>query len=382
MDFPGSSVYDTSVGGTKLTLGTGVVYGSETAWANGGGGASAVFAKPGWQTAGASTMRMVPDVSAVADPASSYSAYIQGAWTQAGGTSAAAPAWAAFTALYNQKAETAGKADLGFANPALYQVAGSAKYAAVLHDVTTGSNGDYTATTGYDETTGLGSPIGDGLAAVLGVGANVVTVTSAGNQSTAVGTAVNLAVQAADTGAITGRPTAISNSTVTVTATDNTKIAGSVTFTWTVIGNTVTVTNPGNQSTVVGTAVSLAVQANDSGTGATLTYAATGLPAGLSINATTGAITGKPTATGTSNVVLTVTDNTKSSGTASFTWTVSAASTCTVPGQKITDPGFESGNTGWSASTKVIGEYAAAGEPVRTGTWVARLPTAPPTPTS
>lgn len=72
-------------------------------------------------------------------------------------------------------------------------------------------------------------------------------------------------------------------------------------------------------------------------------------------------------------MVVTVTDNTRASGTASFTWTVSAASTCTAPGQKITNPGFESGNTGRSASIKVIGQYAAAGEPARTGTWVARL---------
>ena len=49
-------------------------------------------------------------------------------------------------------------------------------------------------------------------------------------------------------------------------------------------GNTVTVTNPGSQSGTVGTAVSLQIQATDSASGQTLTYSATGLPAGLSIN--------------------------------------------------------------------------------------------------
>jgi phage tail protein X len=87
-------------------------------------------------------------------------------------------------------------------------------------------------------------------------------------------------------------------------------------------GNTVTVTNPGNQSGTVGTAASLQIQASDSATGQTLTYSATGLPAGLSINASSGLITGTPTAAGTSNVTVSASDTTGAAGTASFTWTV------------------------------------------------------------
>ena len=64
--------------------------------------------------------------------------------------------------------------------------------------------------------------------------------------------------------------------------------------------NTVTVTNPGNQTGTVGTAASLQVDASDSASGQTLTYTATGLPAGLSINSGTGLISGTPTAAGTS----------------------------------------------------------------------------------
>ncbi|MFD8088486.1 Ig domain-containing protein, partial [Kitasatospora sp. NPDC059722] len=70
-------------------------------------------------------------------------------------------------------------------------------------------------------------------------------------------------------------------------------------------GNTVTVTNPGGQTGTVGTAGSLQISASDSASGQTLTYAATGLPAGLSINSSTGLISGTPTAAGTSSVTVT-----------------------------------------------------------------------------
>ena len=62
-------------------------------------------------------------------------------------------------------------------------------------------------------------------------------------------------------------------------------------------GNTVTVTNPGSKTATVGTAVSLQISATDSASGQTLSYSATGLPAGLSISAN-GLITGTPTTAG------------------------------------------------------------------------------------
>lgn len=83
----------------------------------------------------------------------------------------------------------------------------------------------------------------------------------------------------------------------------------------------VTVTNPGNQTTVTGSAVSLQVQATSTNPGA-LSYAATGLPAGLSINSSTGLISGTASTAGTSNVTVTVTDSQSKTGTAAFTWTV------------------------------------------------------------
>ena len=91
-------------------------------------------------------------------------------------------------------------------------------------------------------------------------------------------------------------------------------------------GNTVSVTNPGNQSTTTGSPVSL--QVNGSSTKANpLSFTATGLPAGLSISST-GLITGTPSTAGTSSVTVSATDTTPGvSGTASFTWTVTTAVT-------------------------------------------------------
>ena len=98
-------------------------------------------------------------------------------------------------------------------------------------------------------------------------------------------------------------------------------------------GNTVTVTNPGSQTGTAGTAASVAIQAADSAAGQTLTYSATGLPAGLSINSSTGLISGTPTTAGTSSVTVTATDTTGASGSASFSWTISSSgggASCTV----------------------------------------------------
>ncbi|MFF4626749.1 M4 family metallopeptidase [Streptomyces griseorubiginosus] len=133
----------------------------------------------------------------------------------------------------------------------------------------------------------------------------------------------------------------------------------------------VTVTNPGSQTSTVGTAVSLQISASSTNSGS-LSYAATGLPAGLSISSSTGAITGTPTTAGTSSTTVTVTDSTGATGTASFTWTVNAAGggSCTST-QLLGNQGFESGNTTWTASSGVITN--ASGEAARTGSYKAWL---------
>ena len=116
----------------------------------------------------------------------------------------------------------------------------------------------------------------------------------------------------------------------------------------------VTVTNPGSQSSTVGTAVSLQISASSTNSGS-LTYAATGLPTGLSINSSTGVVSGTPTTAGTYSTTVTVTDSTGATGTASFTWTVSSSGSgsCTSA-QLLGNQGFESGNTTWTASSGVI----------------------------
>ncbi|MEV4871211.1 M4 family metallopeptidase [Streptomyces syringium] len=84
----------------------------------------------------------------------------------------------------------------------------------------------------------------------------------------------------------------------------------------------VSVTSPGDQVSVLNQAVSLQVKATGSGA---LNYTATGLPAGLSINATTGLISGTVTTAGTSNVTVTVKDASGKTGTATFKWTVNTS---------------------------------------------------------
>jgi hypothetical protein len=96
-------------------------------------------------------------------------------------------------------------------------------------------------------------------------------------------------------------------------------------------GNTVTVTNPGGQTSTVGIAASLQVQASDSASGQTLTYGASGLPAGLSISSSSGLISGTPSTTGTSTVTVSARDTTNASGSATFTWTVSASGSGVPP---------------------------------------------------
>jgi subtilase family serine protease len=139
-------------------------------------------------------------------------------------------------------------------------------------------------------------------------------------------------------------------------------------------GNTVTVTNPGSKTGTVGTAVSLQISATDSASGQTLSYSATGLPAGLSISSS-GLISGTPTTAGTYSVTVTATDTTGASGSASFTFTISSSGGgggCTAA-QLLGNPGFETGSASpWTATAGVINSDTTS-EPAHSGSYDAWL---------
>ncbi|MFG3229589.1 putative Ig domain-containing protein [Kitasatospora sp. NPDC048194] len=137
-------------------------------------------------------------------------------------------------------------------------------------------------------------------------------------------------------------------------------------------GNTVSVTNPGNQTTAQGGSVSLQIHATDSASGQTLRYAASGLPSGLSISSTTGLITGTASAAGTYTTTVTATDSTGASGSTTFSWTVTGSGgTCTGT-QLLGNPGFETGSAApWTATSGVVDN--STGEAAHGGSWKAWL---------
>jgi kumamolisin len=177
VDFPASSPYALACGGTSLRA-SGSSISSESVWNDGaqggatGGGMSGTFAAPAYQaglaatlTAGGTTPlanRGVPDVSGDADPETGYQVRVDGSNTVIGGTSAVAPLWAGLIARLNAVRTTG---PVGFLNPILY------KNPAALNDITSGNNGAYAAAKGWDACSGLGSPNGQALAALLAGGA-------------------------------------------------------------------------------------------------------------------------------------------------------------------------------------------------------------------
>jgi subtilase family serine protease len=181
---PASDPYVTGVGGTILNAdGITGAYHGEQVWneptfaAAGGGGYSTLYPAPGFQHGMRLPGRGVPDVA--------YNAAIIGGvltvWSSSGlganlvfrfgGTSAGAPQWAGLAVLADQL----GHHRIGYINNALYAVAHSPVYGALFHDVTVGDNTfhgqpvvpGYSATTGWDPASGLGSPRADNLVPAL-----------------------------------------------------------------------------------------------------------------------------------------------------------------------------------------------------------------------
>ena len=157
--WPAASPYVVAVGGTTLHFSFSGLFSSETAWSGSGGGVSAYESEPAYQkTYGvprAGGMRSIPDVALNADVSSGYSIYSggnAGAWHLVGGTSAATPIWAAIQALGHS-----------VTHDKLYADKSGTASGAYFRDITSGQNGvcGYycTSRTGYDQVTGLGSPL-------------------------------------------------------------------------------------------------------------------------------------------------------------------------------------------------------------------------------
>ena len=334
VDDPASQPDVTGVGGT--TLPNLAALSQQFAW-NGssisagvtGGGFSALWAEPSWQqaaaaqaqtsaaasgelscpaAAGGGFCRGVPDISADADPYTGYIIYLTENVTDPqthttspeltatpwGGTSAAAPLWAAMTALINAS-PACNRHDLGALNPLLYQVA--VKGMPGMTDVTAGNNDNtadnptayFTAGRGFSPVTGLGTPVAAPLARSLCAQSDTLTLEAPASESSGYGQPV-----------------------------DVTAIAGS------------------------------------DAQGHTLAYSATGLPAGLAIDPASGAITGTPTANANASVRVTVTaaDN-GATQTRVIAWTVTGAptTTATSPAPPSTTTGTTGGGQGDGGAT-------------------------------
>ena len=301
VDDPSSQPFVTGVGGTTLTAPgprpTESVWNSGGAMLDGiaqpgasGGGISDLWEMPLAQRDAASAVnvlgagvtgaqcghpggycREVPDVAADADPTTGYLIYYNGSgdefgvpegWQAIGGTSAAAPVWAALIALADSSSACSA-GPIGYALPALYGAA-SSSYADDFNDVHTGNN-DFTGTNrgrfaaggGYDEASGLGSPNATALAASL--------------------------------------------------------CAGSL-----------RVAAPHSQQSALGANVSVNVHAQGVA-GAALHFRATGLPPGLSVDGATGQITGRARHTGTYHVTAIAADRQGATAGAKFSWSVGGA---------------------------------------------------------
>lgn len=177
VDFPASSPFVLACGGTKLTA-SGNSISAEVVWHESktsatGGGISDVFDLPDYQQKShvppsvndkKRIGRGVPDVAAVADPATGYAVRVDGSDLVIGGTSAVAPLMAGLIALINQQRTKS----VGFIHPIIYANPKAFRDITLGNNKTTTGNTGYTATRGWDACTGLGVPDGNQLATILG----------------------------------------------------------------------------------------------------------------------------------------------------------------------------------------------------------------------
>jgi kumamolisin len=198
VDFPGSSQFATSVGGTHLTLTASNQIARQVVWStfgisgqsNGsGGGPSATWPRPSYQVAPGigpalerrKPTRLTPDIGAMASFTPGFADYDQEdqGWGADGGTSAATPFESAIVALVLQQERSAGRPPLGSVTPLLYQLARGPDYHSIFYDITQGTSSRRprsalgktaaggAAQPGYDLATGVGSLNAAGFAAAV-----------------------------------------------------------------------------------------------------------------------------------------------------------------------------------------------------------------------
>ncbi len=158
VEYQASDPWVVSVGGTTLNFDTSKseLIG-ETGWRGSGGGVSDFVRRPSWQAAYgliSSPFRLVPDVSSAADSCPGGLVILKGEDVGYGGTSWSTPMWAGFGALIAEARQKQGKSQLGFLGPSFYKLPRGVGF----RDITSGSNGAYSAGAGWDPVTGLGVP--------------------------------------------------------------------------------------------------------------------------------------------------------------------------------------------------------------------------------
>lgn len=312
--YPADSPFVTSVGGTSLSHATNTRGWTETVWNGAGSGCSTFEAKPSFQHDTGCARRTMADVSAVADPNTGvavYDSYQTSGWQVYGGTSASSPIIASVFALATPPAASDFPVQYPYASPG------------ALFDVISGSNGTCSPAylckggAGYDGPTGLGSPNGVSAFGPGVAGPDFSMSVSPASGSVTAGSAVNATV---------------------------------------------------STSTLVGAAQSVALSASGLPAGAAASFSPQTVTSGSS--ATMSITTSSATPAGTYSVTVTGT-GTSATHSTTFVLTVNGTNTC-ASGQKLLNPGFESGATSWSATSGVIGQPTGTRAP-HSGTWDAWL---------
>ena len=370
--WPADDANVVSVGGTDLTTASAAgPWKSETAWTDSGGGISPdKIAIPSWQAAagvinssnkGSTTLRNGPDVSANAN----FTFYTCADQTtclanEYGGTSFAAPMWAGYIALVNQQRASAGDSTIGFINPTIYAEnesggALTAAYTTDFHDITSGTSGSYSATTGYDLVTGWGSPNGTGLinalaptsqtpAFTLAASPTSVSVVVGSSGSSTITTAVSGGFDSAVALTASGQPSGVTVgfSPTSIAAPGSGSSTATLTVASTTATGTYTITVTGTGGSITHTAtISLTVTA-----AATPAFTLSASPTSLSVaDGSTGSATITTAVSGGFNAAIALSASGLPTGvTAAFSPTSIAA------------PG-----SGSSALTFTVGSTAAAG---------------------